>query len=103
MLDVSLALELSLAPKVCENRSFSSLPWLEVRVPEETCASMRLEIFDCSSSGDGGVDEELVLEVLDVEDVDEVEDVDSEESIDVSALDSAVASVEEIEPDETSD
>ncbi|MFX9081286.1 hypothetical protein ABTN40_19635, partial [Acinetobacter baumannii] len=27
-----------LAPKVCANRSFNSLAWLEVSVPELTCA-----------------------------------------------------------------
>lgn len=89
-----------LEPKTCANRSFNSVPWLEVSVPELTCVSTRLEIFDCSSSGVGGVEAEVLLDELVLDDV---ADDDSEESMDVSALVSAVASVEDTEPDETSD
>ncbi len=90
------------APNVCAKRFFNSVAWLDVSVPLDTWVSIRLEIFDCNSSGEGGADEDAAVvegaEVA-VDDADE----DSELSMESIALVSAVWSVEETEPDETSD
>lgn len=87
------------APKVCAKRFFNSVAWPDVSVPLDTCVSIRLEIFDCSSSGEGGADEDAAV----VEDAEALFDADSELSMESIALVSAVWSVEETEPDETSD
>ena len=81
--------------KVVEKRFLSSVAWELVSLPLETSLEIRSLIFDCSWSGDGGELLVLLLELLDW--------LLRAESMSLSADDNAVASVELILPEETSD
>lgn len=103
LLVLDVELELSLLPSgggggapaplenVLANTFFSSSAWSLVSLPLDTSFWMRSSIFDCISSGEGGV-EELELELL----------LFIAESMSSSADESADSSLELIVPAETS-